>query len=302
MVREAICLYDTDLLYGRMIIQALQEESLCAGSYACFDTLEAVLRYLKETPMAIFLLQQEKEEELYVQLTREGWSEDQITKLHKKTILLTEDREKQCEQSIYKYLSRQEFIDQIKNFLFRKTEKKPEEQAQKVRENGQKITGYITFGANSIFQYPVIWQQEVPGQRCLVVHLEQLTFTPPHERVTHNLSDLIYLASIDRIDKADIGEYVYSVGDIDYIEPMAHYSDGYELDARIIEKLIDYMASLPYSRVLLVSDICHRGLVRLLELCHEVRLEQPDSQLSHHKRELFVRMLQLEQKEKLLEH
>lgn len=301
MVREAICLYDTDRLYGRIIVQALQEESICTGNCACFDSLEAVVGYLQETPVSIFLLQQEKEEELYTQLEKEGWQEVQIEKLKKKTVLLTEDREEEREQSIYKYLPKKEFISQMKTALLRQTEKTKKKPLQKNRENTQKITGYISFGSNHILQYPDMWLQEGFGQKALVVNFEQLAMTLPHEKASHNLSDLIYLATIDRISRADIGEYVYSVGDLDYIEPMDHYSDGYELDARIMEELIHYFGSLPYRRILLISDVSHRGLARMLEMCHEVRLEQPDSLLSHQKRELFVKMLKLEQKEKLLD-
>ena len=293
MVRETICLYDSDLLYGRMIMQALQEETNLPGTYVYFSEWEALCAYLKSNKVTLLLLERSKEEAFYEELAEE--------KLSEVNILLLSEEPGPMENMLYKYLPRQEFIVQLRRWwsVWHEEDNKKPVLPSIHNARKQTITGYITFGGVGLTKYlSELQQQNIGG---LVLNLELFAYTTPHDKPGKTLSDLIYLATIDRLNKVKIADYIYSVNEVDFVEPMAHYSDGYELNEEAVGRLIEYLHTLAYERIILITDCRHRGAVRLLDLCDEIEVEAADNPIERHKKSLMVKMFHLEGREGFLE-
>ncbi len=299
MIRETICLFDTDLLYGRMVLQALQEETFLPGSYAYFSEMDALYSFLISNQVTVLLLEKNKEQEFYQKLSEEGLSEEQLKGWQEKILLLTEEPgSRECE--LYKYLPRQEFGTRLRNWRterFGDSSKEKQEYALSSRCK-QVLTGYITFGGANLGKFLAGIRQSAVGG--LVLNLEIFAYTSPHIKPKKNMSDLIYLATLDQLSKVSIKDYVYTIENIDCVEPIMHYSDGYELDNEAVSRLVEFLRTLPYERIILITDCRHRGVARLLELCDEVKVEEPGSPIEQHKNSLMRQMLHLEGREKLL--
>ncbi len=299
VVRETICLCDSDLLYGRMIIKALQEEVVLPVVYAYFSGLEAFYNYLEDNKVALLLLEKEKEEEFYTGLKGRGLQDDEIKQWKEKVLLLSKEQET-YEHELYKYLPRQVLVAWLKDWWEARFGKSKEiKRVEYLNHAGKKIiTGYITFGGVRLERYLEVVQQK--GIPSLVLNLELFAYTKPHEKPKKNMSDLIYLASINRLSKANIKDFLYSVESVDYVEPLAHYGDGYELSEQVVTVLIDYLRELPYIRIYIITDCRYRGAAKLLELCDDVELEEPDNTIERYKNKLILQMLHLEEREELL--
>ncbi len=292
MVRETICLYDSDVLYARMVIKALQEESLFPGVFVCFSEWDALCKYLEDNQISLLLLEKSKKEAFYEQLTK--------AKLSGGSILLLSEESECMEDEIYKYLPKKQFVAKLRGWW---SVRHGERDSRVESNNGRKgsrqvITGYITFGGVALTRYLSGIQHR--NEKSLVMDLQLFAYTLPHEKPKKNLSDLIYMATINRLAKAEMKDFIYSVQGLDCVEPVAHYSDGYELDDEAAELLFHYLRTLPYERIYIVTDCRHRGAARLLELCDEVEVETADNAIERHKNSLMIKMLHLEGREELL--
>ncbi len=299
VIRETICLFDTDLLYGRTVLRALQEENFLPGSYAYFSEMDTLYSFLISNQVTVLLLEKSKEQEFYQLLSKEGVSEEQLHEWREKILLLTEEPvSRECE--LYKYLARQEFGSRLRSWRterFGDINKEKHEDRESSRCK-QVLTGYITFGGANLGKFLTGIKQSAVG--ALVLNLEIFAYSSPHVKPKKNMSDLIYLATLDQLSKVNIKDYVYTIESIDCVEPIVHYSDGYELDNEAVSRLVEFLRTLPYERVFLITDCRHRGAARLLELCDEVKVEEPGSPIEQHKNTLMRQMLHLEGREKLL--
>lgn len=298
MVRDTICLFDSDTLYGRIILQALLEEEDMSVTYAYFDQLDTLCAFLKSSNVVLLLVEQNRETAFYDFLRQQGLSKEEILKFHDKVLLLSEDNEN-TEQTIYKYLPRQAFKEQIRRHRLSKLRKSSGKEPSPtfIGENRQ-IAGYITFGGLGLRTYLASRQQS--GKACLILNLELFAYTTPHDKPKKNMSDLIYLATLNQLARADMKDYIYTEGVLDYVEPIVHYSDGYELQDSAAEYLIDYLRTLAYDHIILVTDCRHRGATRLLELCDQVVVEEAENPVQQQKRNIMIQMFHLEQREGLL--
>ena len=299
MVRGTICLYDSDVLYGRVIIKALQEEVSYPITYAYFSEVEALCTYLKDNEVTLLLIEKNKEETLFGLLFQEDTNEEQINKWREKILLLTEEPST-LDYEIYKYLPRKELSKQLMRWWSLKSEvvNKKKEPCFIRTETPQIITGYITFGGAGLAKY--LGGMSHQNRPNLILHLELFAYTSPHEKPKKNMSDLIYLASIDRLSKAIISDFIYTLEGVHYIEPIAHYCDGYECNEEVAKRLMEYLRTLSYEQILIVTDCRYRGAATLLELCDVIKVEEPNNQVERHKTNLIIQMLYLDHKGELL--
>ncbi len=282
-----------------MIIKALQEEVVLPVVYAYFSELEAFYNYLKDNKVPLLLLEKEKEEEFYKGLKGKGLLEEEIYQWKEKILLLSK-KEDAYEKELYKYLPRQALASLLKDWWEARfgTRQEVRHLAYHNPKGMQIITGYITFGGVRLERY--LEEIQHKGMPSLVLNLELFAYTTPHDKPKKNMSDLIYLASINRLSKANIKDFLYSVGSVDYVEPLVHYGDGYELNEQVAVALVNYLRTLPYSRIFIITDCRYRGSVRLLELSDDVVLEEPDNTIERYKNKLILQMLHLEEREELL--
>ncbi len=301
MEKDSICLYDSDSLYGRMILQAIQEEGILPGNYTYYSELPSLCEHISENSNSILLLEKEREEEFYKLLKETDISDIRHKEIQSQTLLLADTPLETTDNVIYKYLPRSQFIKQLASWSQshggRGRNKSPQKAGQR---QGQKFTGYVSFAGTGLEYYLDRLKKEYPEEKRLVVNLELFPCSNPHERPKRNLSDLIYYASIDRLSKITFMDCIYCLDGVDYIEPVTHYKDGYELDENVAELLLTYLQLQSYDHILLVTDCRYRGASRLLELCHEVEIEKTDNPILKKKYDTMVQMLHLEQREPLL--
>ena len=299
MVRESICLYDADPLYGRMIMQALREEGVIPGNYVCFTDIIELCEHVKQLKVALIMLEAGKEEEFF-QYLQEKIEEEQLKVLRERILLLTEEQENKpgC---LYKYLSRGAMIGTLRQWWeSHKPVNAPKQITVIPKVEGHSIRGFISFDSTDVENYFAASMARGNLLGSLVIHMELLPYLQSHVKPPKNLSDLIYQTSINRLPETGLDEYVYTVDGVTYMEPLAHYKDSYEMNDKVAEGLMAYLRTLSYTTIYLITDCHYRGAVTMLELCDTVQLGASISPINRSREEVFLQMLEMEQREELL--
>lgn len=287
MIQEPIIFYDRDPIYGRALIQRLQEINMLKTDFVLFTEYESLKKHVESHADAIVII----EEALYQK-------EQEIPCGH--ILLLCNERPKEAsEDRIFKYQPATSISKQIESYYSQMV--KPE---SKLFHQTNLITvfSYKNDCINSLIAYS-LGMLYAKSKKTLLINLELLPFEPKHERAPYNLSDLIYyLGTREVLDIPNLEEYIYHVGELHCISSVKYYRDLYQINKEDLEHFFQYLhMQKEYDVVIVVADFVFSFIMELFEQSSQIIIDTGEDEISKCKEQSFLSMLEYEKRERLFD-
>lgn len=285
--QEQVLLCDRDTLYAKALIQRLQEISKLKVEFMLFTEYESMQSYIESHTVALVVM----EETLYKQVPLEY--EGHILFLSEEVVSTEETKR------IFKYQAIQNICEQMEQYYVKQIQP-----TVSVTHETVMITAlsYVDQGMNSFLAY-AIGTECSKSKKTILINLEVFPYEPPHEPIQYTLSDLIYYLNTRQLeDMPNIEEYIYQVGQLDCISPATYYKDLYQMGKEEFDRLIQYLQmQKQYERVVVIADVIFTYLVELLDYSNQIIVPTLGDAITKKKEQSFIRMLQVEKKENVLE-
>lgn len=263
MKQKMLVMCDSDLEYCRQFIQYLRSKEIIDWTLAIYSSYEKLESSIDGDQIELLLIN----EEFY---------EQEMNEYYKKCMILTEKR---GESGIYKYQSAESIISYIQKYY--ELENSSKEGNSEVQKKGVTSIGILPFGIGDEYLKLTYSLARVLSRysKVLVVNLQYIA--PSYAKISEkSISEVLY-AYHNQVSNAEevLHHNITSFCGVDYLAPMKHYQDLYDVGEGWFTYMIEYMSThSKYEVVIFVTDdLMHIGM-ELLNQCKKITVPSPHNE------------------------
>lgn len=297
MTKGVLAIYEEDLTYASRLMDYLNQEGEFILEARIFTNMESLTVYSEKNPVAILLV-------------GEGMDVDALLLGQCKQILILtgtkNEKLKVGYPAIFKYQSVEHLKREIEEHYWKQDNCNNKSHLLTESDKMQLLGVFSPCGGSgkSIFAL-ALGQVLAKERRVLYMNLEAIPaqYHNTGSNGNQGMSDLIYYIKQKKSDLAvQLKSMCWKIGEMDYLLPVDHYTDLYELNSADVYELIKELKnSCFYEAIVLDLGYLSGSVFDFLKLCDVVYIPTTKNKISDEKEEALSKILQVEEQENLLQ-
>lgn len=263
MKQKMLVMCDSDLEYCRQFIQYLRSKEVVDWTLVIYSSYEKLENSMDGDQIELLLIN----EEFY---------EHEMSEHYKKCMILTEKRR---ENGIYKYQSVESIITYIQNYY--ELENSCKEVNSEIQKRVVTSIGVLPFGMGDEYLKLTCSLARVLSRYSKVLMVNLQYVAPSYVKTGEkSISEVIY-AYHNKVSNAEeiLDQNITSFCGVDYLPPMKHYQDLYDVGEPWFSQMIEYMSThSKYEIIIFVTDDLRNIGMELLNQCKKIMVPSPHNE------------------------
>lgn len=292
-----LAIFDYELDYANNLMDYMNRRGKLSLQISAFSDIECLMEYLEHNVVDILLMAEQTKTVV-----------ERVENHVKNIYILSEGqtvRENTTYKSIYKFQSADNILEEVLE-LYSKENGEAPSLIQIERTKNQYVIGVFSpkGGSKKTTFAMALSQCYGTHKKTLYINLELFTkLSWLSEEDMMGFSELLYYIKQKAPNlMMKIDSYIHSGNHFDYILPVRHYQDLFEMNQEDVSYFLHYLkAYSDYEVIIIDIGIFSEGILQLLYLCDKIYLPREEDPMSQDKNEAFYQQLREEKEDGIIE-